>query len=233
MKALLKKELQYYFNNPIGYIVIGLFAVSANFLYLKDLFAVGSASLQPFFGILPWLSLIFIPAITMRMFAEEKRTNTIELLLSFPISELQIVVAKFLALCLLILIGLGLTLALPVSLAVLTKLYLPEILVGYFGTFLFMASFCGISLFFSAQTKNQVVALLISVVVLFILVTLGSDFLSNILPQALQNTVSMVSPTYHLQNFVKGVIDIRSLFYFISLIAVGLFMTIISIEKRD
>ena len=114
MFKLFKKELDYYLNNPIGYVVLILFVVFANFLYIKDIFVVGSASLRPFFGVLPWLLMIFIPALAMRSVAEEKRSNTIEVLLTLPISETQIVIAKFMALMILMGIGLLLTIGLTV-----------------------------------------------------------------------------------------------------------------------
>ena len=95
MKNLYKKELNYYLNNPIGYIVVVLFAVFANFLFVKDIFVIGSASMRPFFSILPWLFLVFIPALSMRTLSEEKRVNSIEILLTLPVSETQVVLAKF------------------------------------------------------------------------------------------------------------------------------------------
>lgn len=232
MKALLKKELQYYFNNPIGFIIICLFAIVANFLFLKDLFVYGSASLRPFFNLLPWISLIFVPALGMRVLSEEKRTNTIELLLSLPVTETQIIVAKFIATIVLLSISLLLTFALPISLAILSKLYLPEVLVGYMGSLLFMSAASALTLLCSAQTKNQVVAFLFSTVILFVFITVNSDFMANMIPQFMQSFINMLSPMYHLQNFVKGVIDIRSVFYFISAIIAVLTMTIVTVEKR-
>src|SRR3990167_478658 len=126
MYTLYKKELGYYLNNPVGYIIVILFGVFANFLFVKDLFLIGTASMKPFFAFIPWLFLIFIPALSMRILSEEKRTNTLETLLTLQISETQIVIAKFLALLTIAAIGLVLTLSLPVSLAVLSGLYLPE-----------------------------------------------------------------------------------------------------------
>jgi len=131
MKTLYKKELNYYLNNPIGYIILVLFGVFANFLFVKDIFVVGSASMKPFFSFLPWLLLVFIPALTMRIFAEEKRTNTIEVLLTLPVSETQIVLAKFFTLVTVTGLGLILTFGLPLTLSILTKVYYPEILIGY------------------------------------------------------------------------------------------------------
>ncbi|MBI3620071.1 ABC transporter permease subunit [Candidatus Roizmanbacteria bacterium] len=232
MQALFKKEIRYYLNNPIGYIILVLFAVFANFLFLKDIFLVGSASLRTFFNFLPWLWLVFIPAITMRSLAEEKRINTLETLLSLPVSETQIVLAKFTALSFLIFIGLGLTIVLPVSLFFLARLYLPEVLIAYVGVALMGMGFVAISLYSSTKTKNQVVAFLVSALVLFLLLVLASDFLSSVLPLRVQEIISYFSPVYQLQPFIKGVVDLRSVVYFISLICLFLFFTIIDLEQR-
>ncbi len=233
MITLYKKELSYYLNNPIGYIILVLFGAFANFFYIKDIFVVGSASMQPFFQFLPWLFLIFISALSMRILAEEKRINTIETLLTLPISETEIVGAKFLALMTLVAVGLGLTISLPISLSFLTKLYLPEIVVSYLGALLLGSLFVAIAMFFSSITKNQVVAFLVSVIVIFFLNVIGTDFIGAVLPKFLQDLLSYFSPVYHLQNFTKGVVDMRSLVYFISFTILFLFLTIIQLEKRS
>ena len=233
MKTLYKKELNYYLNNPIGYIVAILFAVFANFLFIKDIFVVGSASMKPFFSILPWLYLVFVPALTMRTLSEEKRTNTMEVLLTLPVSETQIVLTKFLALSTLLLIALFLTMGLPISLMFLTKLYFPEILIGYAGSLIMGAMFIAVSMVFSAFTKNQVVAFLSSVICLFIVLVLGTDFMAGVLPKTILDYLSYFTPMYHFQNFMKGVIDVRSVVYFVSALLFFLFITIVSLEKRD
>ena len=232
MKNLYKKELNYYLNNPIGYIVIILFGVFANFLFVKDLFLMGSASMRSFFALLPWLLMVFVPALTMRMLSEEKKTNTLEVLLTLPISETQIILAKFLALITLVFLAFLLTVGLPVSLSFLTKMYLPEILIGYLGALLLAASFISLSLFFSGQTTNQVVAFLAAVITIFLLLVLATDFTASILPKTVQDFLSYFSPGYHLQNFIKGIVDLRSLFYFLSMTVLFLIMTIIDLEKR-
>lgn len=237
MLTLYKKELSYYLNNPIGYIVIVLFAVFANFFFVKDIFVVGSASMRPFFAILPWFFMIFVPALSMRALSEEKRTNTIETLLTLPISETQIILAKYLAILTLIGVGLLLTLGLPISLYILTKLafsnlYIPEILVGYLGVFLTAASFAAISLFFSSKTKNQVISFLLSVIVIFFLIIFSTDFVASVLTRELQDVLNYLSPVYHLESFLKGILDIRSLVYFLSSIVLFLFLTVIDLEKR-
>ena len=232
MKNLYKKELNYYLNNPIGYIVVVLFAVFANFLFVKDIFVIGSASMRPFFNFLPWLFLIFIPALTMRTLSEEKRVNTIEVLLTLPLSEMQVVLTKLLALLTMMSIGLLLTLGLPISLSFLTRIYLPEIIVGYLGGVFLAAFYISLSMFFSSQTKNQVVAFLTSVMSLFFLLVLGTEFTTNVLPRSIQDFLVYFSPVNHLGNFIKGVIDLRSLFYFASFTVMFVFLTVVDLEKR-
>lgn len=233
MLALYKKELNYYLNNPIGYIIICLFGVFANFMFVKDIFVVGSASMRSFFAFVPWLFMIFIPAISMRSFAEERRANTIEVLLTLPISETQIVFAKFLALITVSSIALLLTLGLPVSLSFLSKLYFPEILVGYIGCIMLSGALISLSMFFSAQTKNQVVAFLASVVTTFLMLVVATDITGSVLPRVIQDFFSFVAPTLHFSNFIKGVIDLRSIVYFSGFITVFLFLTVATIEKRE
>lgn len=237
MKALYKKELQFYLNNPIGYIVIILFAVFANFLFVKDIFVMGSASLRPFFDILPWLLMIFVPALTMRSISEEKKTNTLEVLLGLRVSETQIVLSKFLALLTMVGIGLLLTVSLPFSLHFLisnagSKVYIPEFLTGYFGELLLAAAFIAISLFFSSQTKNQVVAFLLSVITLFFLIVSSTDFVAGVLPRFIYDFVTYISPVTQVSSFVKGVLDLRSIYYFVSFTAIFLILTIIDLERR-
>jgi len=232
MKTLYKKELNYYLNNPIGYIVVILFAIFANFLFVKDLFLVGSASMKSFFSLLPWLFLVFVPALVMRILSEEKRVNTIETLLTLPVSETQIVLAKFFTLLTLLIVALLLTTALPISLSILTRMYLSEIAVGYLGAVFLGSSFIALAMFFSVQTKNQVVAFLLAALTTFFLLVLSTDFTASVLPKTLQDFFSYFSPSYHLQNFIKGLIDFRSTLYFLSLTALFLFLTIVDLEKR-
>ncbi len=233
MFTLFKKELDYYLNNAVGYIVVILFAVFVNFLYVKDIFLNGSVSMKSFFGIIPWLFLIFIPAITMRAFSEEKRLNTIEVLLTLPVSEAQIVIAKFFTYIVLVILALLLTFALPASFYYLAHIYLPEVIVGYAGAVLMGASFIAIAMYFSTLTKNQIVSFLSSLLVLFILLGVSSDLLSSFLPKLVQDMLIYFSPIYHFQNFAKGIIDLRSVYYFVSITVLFLFLTVVNLEKRD
>lgn len=233
IKPLFKKELAFYLNNPIGYITAILFAVFSNFLFIKDLFLKGDSSMRSFFEMAPWLLLIFIPALGMRVFAEEKRLNTIETLITLPIYETAIVLAKFFALVIFTFITLLLTISIPVTLAILGKIVLSEIIVSYIGVLFFSMGLIAISMYFSSTTKNQILAFLFSAVVGFLLMMVGSDFLSTVLPNFIQSWIGFLSPVYHFENFLKGVIDIRSIGYFISLSLTFIFLTIINLEKRD
>lgn len=233
MRALYKKELDYYLNNPVGYIILILFSVFVNFFYIKDIFVVGSGSMRPFFSIMPWFLVIFVPALSMRIFSEEKRLNTLETLLTLPLREVTIIIAKYLALLTLLFIGLILTAALPVTLSVISRLYIPEIVVGYMGMFLVGAAFTAIAMFFSSLTKNQVVAFLTSTVVLFFLTVVSSEFLASVLPKSIQDVITLFGPLNQVDSFVKGIVDVRSLTYFVSVSLIFLFFTKILLEKRD
>ncbi len=238
MKSLIRKELGHYFNNPYGYIILAVFGVFANFLFVKDLFVVGTVSMRQFFALVPWVAMVFVPAIAMRSLSEERRLNTIEILRTLPCTETQIVLSKFVAIVITASVGLVLTLGLPVSLNLLGaktggSLYLPEVLIGYLGLVAYMGMGIAISLFYSGMTANQVVALLLSTVTLFVLNLVGSDFVSTVLPKFAQDILMTLSPINHLETFVKGVLDIRAIFYFVSVIAIFIFLTIVDLEKRS
>lgn len=232
MKALYKKELIYYFNNIVGYVIAFLFAVFANFMFMKDLFLRGDSSMRPFFDTLPWIILIFIPALSMKVFSEEKKVNTFEVLMTLPISEKNIVLAKFLNLLTFSSLCLALTFSIPFTLFIIGKVYWPVIITSYLGTLMLIASFIALSMYFSSLTKNQVVSYLFSVLFCFLLTMLGSNFLAGILSGLIQKSITYLSPIYHYENFLKGLLDIRSVFYFISFVVLMLFLTITNLEKR-
>ncbi len=233
MKSLYKKELNYYLNNPVGYIILALFAIFVNFLFVKDIFAVGVASMRGFFDIAPWLLMIFIPALAMRIWAEEKRNNTLEVLLTLPVSETKVVIAKFFALLTLATTALVLTFSLPLSLGLLTKIYIPEIIIAYLGLIFFSMMTITLAMIFSLLTKNQVVAFLVSVIVIFITLVLGGDFFAGVLPRLVRDFLSYFSPQYHLVSFEKGLIDFRSLFYFLTATLTFLAINILLLKNRD
>jgi len=238
MKALIKKELGHYFNNPFGYIIVVLFAVFANFMFVKDVFVIGQVSMRQFFGLLPWIAMIFVPAVAMRALAEEKRVRTMEILQTIPLTPTQVVLGKFIALVIVCMVALALTLGLPVSLNMIgagvgSSLYLPEVLVAYVGVVCFFAMALSVSLFVSGGTDNQVVAFLMGAIVLFILNVLGTDVINSVVPEVLDRAFTTLSPVNQLSSFIKGVLDVRSIFYFASVTSIMLFLTIMDVEKRS
>ncbi len=233
MKKLYQKELNYYLNNPLGYIILILFSVFANFWYVKDVFVVGTASMRSFFDSVPWFLMIFIPALTMRIFAEEKKVNTIEVLLTLPIKEWQIILAKFFALLTLIVVGLLLTISLPLSLSFLSKIYLPEVLVGYLGLILFSAMMIAFSMIFSLLTKNQIVAFLISFLGIFSFLVLGSEFFAGVVPRFINDLIIYYTPLYHLSFFNRSILELRSMVYFLSFTLAFLLVNEFFLENRD
>ncbi|MFO0703628.1 MAG: ABC transporter permease subunit [Patescibacteria group bacterium] len=237
MKSIIKKEINQLLNNPYGYIILILFAVFANFIFVKDLFVIGTVSMKQFFQMMPWILMIFMPALSMRLMSEEKRLNTIEVLRTLPLTESQIVVGKFVALIIATLIGLALTLGLPISLNSIASatgsLYLPEVFIGYIGVLFYAAMAGAISLFFSGMTSNQVVSFLLSAITMFLLNMIGGEFLGTVLPKAVQDVMLVLSPLNQLIAFTNGVLDIRSIFYFISVTSVFVFLSVVDLEKRS
>ena len=233
MKTVIKKELLFYFSNPTGYIVAFLFAVFANFLFIKDLFLRGDSTMRPFFDSLPWLFLFFIPALSMRIFSEEKRLNTIETLISLPIKESTIVISKLYSLAIFLVVTMSLTFSIPITLTFISRIYIPEVIVGYFGSLLLGFSFISLGIYFSSLTKNQIISYLLSTIICFFLLIIGSDFFVGIFPRIIQEILSYLSPTYHFNNFIKGIVDLRSVVYFLSFIFLFTFLTVINLKKRD
>lgn len=233
MKEIFFKEVKQGLNNYFGYIILFLFSLFANYLFIKDIFVSYVFSYKSFFLVIPWLFLIFIPALTMKSLAEEKKANTIEVLLTLPLSELEIILGKFFSQLFFVIIGLSLTLFFPLTSLFLAKGYLPEILVGYFGLILLAGFFISIGIYFSNLTKNQVIAFLSSVLVIFSLLVVGTDFFANVLPRFLINQLIYFSPMYHIENFIKGIIDLHSLIYFLTGTIIFIFLSIIDLEKKS
>lgn len=236
--SVFRRELAGYFVTPVAYvfIVIFLFLAGIFTFYLGDLYERGQADLQPFFVWHPWLYLFLVPALAMRLWAEERRTGTIELLMTLPVSPLDLVLGKFLAAW--VFTGIALVLTFPIW---ITINYLGEpdngvILGGYLGSFLMAGGFLSIGACISALTKNQVIAFVVSVVVCFLFTVSGLPmvigFFSGWAPQALIEVISSFSFLTNFMDMSRGVIDFRHIIYFISLIAVWLFGNLLAVDLR-
>ncbi|NJO15485.1 MAG: ABC transporter permease subunit [Thioploca sp.] len=236
--VLFWRELASYFATPIAYvfIIIFLFLSGIFTFYLGNFFARGQADLIPFFTFHPWLYLFLIPALAMRLWAEERKTGTIELLLTLPVTITEAVLGKFLAAWAFTAIALVMTFPIWVSVNYLGNPDNSVILAGYIGSLLMAGAFLAIGSCMSALTKNQVIAFVITVVVCLAFILSGFplvlDFFSGWAPQLIVKTISSFSFLTHFNAIGKGVIDLRDIIYFFSLIAFWLFATAILIEMK-
>jgi ABC-2 type transport system permease protein len=236
--AIMKRELYGYFTTPVAYvfIVIFLFLTGIFTFYLGAFYERGQADLDPFFRFHPWLYLFLIPAIAMRLWSEERKSGTIELLMTLPISVSEAVVGKFLAAwCF---TGIALTLTFPVWITV-NYLGQPDntvIVASYLGSFLMAGGFLSIGSCISAITKSQVIAFVISVVICFLFVLSGFplvlDFFQGWAPHALVDAIASFSFLTHFDSIKKGVIDLRDLIYFGILITFWLYANVVVIDAR-
>ena len=230
--TIFRREFAGYFDSPLAYIVVPVFLglVGGFSLYFQDILAAGVASMRPVFFWSAVFFLLLIPAVTMRLFAEERRTGSIEMLSTLPVTEAEMVLGKFLAALSLMSGALLLTLTYPITLARLSDIDLGPVAGGYLGLFLLGASFTAIGTAASAMTRNQVVAFLIALVIC--LVPFASGYALQQVPAALLPMVQYLSFEYHFNNLSRGVIDSRNLLFYGSVIALFLHLAVFSLERR-
>jgi ABC-2 type transport system permease protein len=229
-----RKELQTFFDSLVAYILLVAFLGFSGFftwLYGSDVFFVKQASLQAFFGIAYWTLFFFIPALTMKMLAEENKTGTIELLLTKPITNWQVLWGKFMACFLLIFFALLCTLPYYITIVNLGKIDSGVVLCGYLGLMFMSAAYIGIGLFASSITNNQIVAFLIALFIGIFFQVLFGMFAPNMngVGGEIMNYLSLSS---HFEAMERGVIDTRDLVYFGSIIFLALMMAQSSLVKR-
>ena len=235
---IMRRELASYFATPLAYVFILIFLMLANAFafYLGGFYERGQADLDPFFTFHPWLYLFLIPAISMRLWAEERKSGTIELLLTQPVTLWDAVVGKFLAAWLFTALALALTFPLWLTVNYLGKPDNGAILAAYLGSLLLAGGFLAIGSCMSALTRNQVVAFILAVVACFAFLLAGFpmvlDLFRSWAPQVLVDAVASLSFLTHFESIAKGVIDLRDLLYFAMLIGFFLLATAIALELR-
>ncbi len=228
--ALMARELGSFFSSPVAYIVTGLFLAFAGFLFFPAFFLVNRAELRNFFAMLPVLFAFFIPAITMRLFAEESRSGSLETLMTLPVSGSDVVAGKFLASFVFSMVMLVPTLAYAVTAALLGKPELAPLVGGYLGAAFLAACFTAIGLFASSVTKNQIVAFFVACSICVALALV--DRFLVLLPGTLAGKFEYLSAGYHFESIARGIIDSRDLLYFLSLTAFFLGCAVKSEEQR-
>ena len=236
--AILKRELYGYFSTPVAYvfIVVFLFLTGIFTFYLGAFYERAQADLEPFFRFHPWLYLFLIPAIAMRLWSEERKSGTIELLMTLPVSIGEAVVGKFLAAWCFTGIAIALTFPIWITVNYLGQPDNTVIIASYLGSFLMAGGFLAIGSCISAITRSQVIAFVISVVICFLFVLSGFplvlDFFQGWAPPALVDAIASFSFLTHFDSIKKGVIDLRDLIYFAVLIIFWLYANVIVIDSR-
>jgi ABC-2 type transport system permease protein len=232
--TIAKRELQSFFDSLMAYIMLIAFLGFSGFftwLFGADVFFVKQASLQSFFGIAYWTLFFFIPALTMRQFAEENRAGTLELLMTKPVTDWQVVIGKFFSTLILIVIALLLTIPYYITVANLGPIDHGAVLTGYLGLILMSAAYIAIGIFTSSFTSNQIVsyllALFIGIFFQIIFSMLAGSF-SGFIGQALD----FLSVSSHFDSISRGVIDSKDLIFFFSLIFMGLILTEANIARK-
>ncbi len=230
--AIVRKELKGYFDSPLAYIFLTVFLLASSWLFMRGFFLVNNVSMRGFFGVMPWIFLFLIPAITMRLWAEEKKTGTLEVMLTSPLTDWQMVMGKFLASFLFLAIAIGLTLNLPIVMALAGNPDGGLIFSGYVGTLLMGGAYLAIGLWASSLTKNQIVAFILSVVVTFALLMIGETFFLYSVPSFLAPAFRYLGLTTHFSGIMRGVIDSQDLLYYLLLIAFFLYLNARNLIRR-
>jgi ABC-2 type transport system permease protein len=230
--AVFKREIKSYFTSPMGYIYLIVFLVLSNWLFLRGFFIISQADFRGMFALFPWLFLLFIPAVTMRLWAEERKLNTLEVLLTLPVRDHEVMLGKYLASLAFVLISLALTLLLPLTGSLIGTPDWGQIAGGYIGAALLGATYLAIGLFASSLTENQIVAFIVGAVLCFVFFIMGEDIVTFSLPSALASVFQQMGLGYHFQSILRGVIDTRDIVYYFSMIFFFLFLNLRSLEIR-
>ena len=228
---IFKKELYAYFLSPIAYIVIAIFLIVTGWFFFSTFFLFNQASLRNFFALMPIMFAFVVPAVTMRLFAEEFNIGSHEMLLTMPVSVRQVVLGKYLASTFFMVITLLPTLSYPLTISLLGQLDWGPVLGGYIGTFLLAGAFSAVGLFASSLTKNQIIAFITAMSICFCLTML--DKMLFFIPSALLGFLGYLGADSHFANFAKGIIDTRDILYFASVAFIGLYATHMSIEDLN
>lgn len=225
MKAILtiaRRELKALFDNPSGYVLLIVFLVVNAFLFFRQAFLTNSATLRPMLDVLPWLYLFFVPAVAMRTLAEDTRSGQLEVVLSQPINELQLLVGKYLGATFFLWIALLLSLPIPLGLSLGAELPWGAVFAQYVGAALLAAGLAGVGVWASGIARSQITAFIVAVAVMFLLVLVGLNPLVVGLPPQLGLIAARLGVLSHFDSIGRGVIDLRDVVYFVSLAAIFL-----------
>jgi ABC-2 type transport system permease protein len=238
IRTIAARELTAYFTSPVAYVFLVIFLLLTGFLTFTagGFFERGEASLAAFFGWHPWVYLVLVPSVGMRLWAEERRAGTLELLLTFPVTAWQAILGKFLASWAFLAIALALTFPVLVTVNVLGEPDNGQIFAGYLGSLFLAGAYLAVTCMTSAMTRNQVVAFILSVVICLFLILAGFAPVTGLLERwaspAFVDTVAAFSVVTHFDGFQRGVIDARDVIFFLSVMGFSLFATGVVLRNR-
>lgn len=232
INAVMHKELKGYFNSPLAYIFMTVFLTVSSWLFFQGFFIVSMATMRPFFSMLPWIFLVLIPALTMRLWAEEQKMGTIESLLTAPVTEWEVVLGKFFASFGFLIFTLFLSIPLPILLFIIGDPDWGTIVGGYFGCIFLGGAYLAIGLWISSLTSSQITAFIFSVLTVFILFIIGEPVVLHSTPAFLAPFIKYLGMGSHFNSILKGVIDTRDIFYYLSLISFFLYLNVTSLNSR-
>lgn len=227
---IFKKEFKDYFTSPIAYIVIAIFLLLTGWLFFSTFFVYDQVDLRRFFNLLPFLFAIVVPIITMRLFSEELNVGSYELLLTMPVTHLDIILGKFFAGAALVAAILLPTVSYPIFISFLGDLDWGVVIGSYLGALLLGGAYAAIGLFASSLTRNQIIACIVGMIVCAILAIV--DKMLFFFPQSILSTVAYMSAVTHFENIAKGIVDSRDLIYFLSVIFIGLYATQLVMQEK-
>jgi ABC-2 type transport system permease protein len=227
---IMGKELKDFFISPIAYIVIAVFLLVTGWLFFSTFFVFNQADMRNFFNLLPMTFAFVVPAITMRLFAEELNTGSYEILLTLPVTFRDIIIGKFMAGVIFVGAILVPTISYPLFTAGMGELDWGPVIGGYAGAMMLGAAFTAIGLFASALTRNQIIAFIMGAVICFVLTTI--DRMLFFFPAPVLNVVNYLGASSHFQNVAKGIIDSRDILYFLSLVVLGLYAAHLAMQEK-
>ncbi len=230
--TLTKREINFYFNSPTAYIFVSVFFLFTNWLFWTSFFIQNQASMREFFNIAPWLLLIMIPALTMRLWAEENKSGTIEQLLTLPITNIQAVAGKFIGCFLFLFLTVILTFSIPFSISLLGNLSWGTVFSGYIYLLLFSATLVALGQLISSLTQNQIAAFMISLILAIVIYLLGSTLITSQLPEIIQVIAVFLGAASHYENGLRGLLDLRDISYFTSLVIVFITLNVVVLSMR-
>jgi ABC-2 type transport system permease protein len=199
---------------------------------MRGFFLINQASLRSLFSILPWIFLLFVPAVTMRLWAEERKLGTLEILMTLPVKDVEVVMGKFLASYAFLSLSILLTLPIPFTLSILGNPDGGQIIGGYLGAILLGGAYLAIGLFASSLTENQIIAFIVGILLCFVLFIIGEQLVLFALPSFLVPIFEYLGLGNHFNSIGRGVLDSRDLIYYISIIGFFLYLNVRAIESK-